>query len=486
MRFLKVLCVLALAISISGLVYAETQSVKISGDLDVKSIMRDAYNLSKRNAEPVDLRTGNQDTWQTYFMSTTEVQIDADLTDNVAAAIRLFNQRDWDVQAKSVQVSTYANEGYAPNPEEFNVDVNLAYIELKEFLYSPLTLKIGRQNLWFGKGFIVGANQRDPDGTINANEYTVMNSFDAFRATLDYDPWTIDVVMSKIWENDIQSKDDVDLYGVNVGYIFDCYNAEAETYYFLKDDRSLDNWNIKDGNTIHNWGIRGSLDPIQNWTAAAEWACQWGQYVGARMQTEKRDRSAWAIDASLECRHFTEQYAWKPKVGAEYIYYSGNKNIKDETPHSTGTYTGWDPMYRGKFDSKIREWYGRYYLTAQDINNQKPDMAQRYPDSSESNQHQVIVMGSIQPTDSLTFDCRYLNFWQQYETFHQDTSAHRDTARVQDDRYLGGEIDLEATWDYTEDVSFNMLAAWFFPGSHYYDQSNDPATDLVASVKLSF
>jgi len=38
MRLLKGLCVLVLAIGLTGLVYAETQSVKISGDLTIRSI----------------------------------------------------------------------------------------------------------------------------------------------------------------------------------------------------------------------------------------------------------------------------------------------------------------------------------------------------------------------------------------------------------------------------------------------------------------
>ncbi|KJJ83903.1 hypothetical protein OMAG_002229, partial [Candidatus Omnitrophus magneticus] len=59
--------------------------------------------------------------------------------------------------------------------------------ELKEFLYSPLTLKIGRQELWFGKGFIVGANLQDPDGNLVPREYTEIKSFEGLRDNLDYD-----------------------------------------------------------------------------------------------------------------------------------------------------------------------------------------------------------------------------------------------------------------------------------------------------------
>ncbi len=504
MRLLKGLCVLVLAIGLTGLVYAETQSVKISGDLTIRSIARGDYDLDRNHAEPAAIRTGNQSDWETYFMTTTELQIDADLTDNVSAVIRLYNQRDWNVSGKSI---TYNGEypystqytalarrgGYTATDDEFDIGVDLAYIELKEFLYSPLTLKIGRQDIWFGKGFVVGVNQLDPQGTINADEYTTANSFDAIRATLDYDPWTIDLIAAKIWENAIGSSDDEDLYGLNVGYIFDVYNAETEAYWFNRRDDSIENWNIKQDNIIHTIGLRGSFDPIENWTVAAESAYQYGTYVGTRDQTEKRVRNAWALDVAVECRHFQEEYAWKPKIGVEYIYYSGHKNINDEEgylhnpKYASGTYTGWDRMYRGKFDSAIRDYYGLYNISNQDVNNYRSYSYYGYPDAADQNQHQIIVAGSVQPTDSLTVDMRYFNFWQQYKTSHYDVNHTAGRGKlVQDKNYLGSEIDLEFTWDYTEDVSFGLLAAWFFPGGHYFDQSDDIATDVVGSVKLSF
>ena len=52
--------------------------------------------------------------------------------------------------------------------------------------------------------------------------------------------------------------------------------------------------------------------------------------------------------------------------------------------------------------------------------------------------------------------------------------------------FVGQELDLSANWDYTEDVSFGLLAGWFIPGEVYYDGKADPATDLVGSVKVSF
>ena len=501
MKLVRTLCVLGLALCLATSVYAGTQSVKISGDLAVRSFLRGDYDFDanhQRNqaAALVVLPSGAQflsapgnSDWSTNFMTTAELQVDVDLTDNVAAVVRLYNQRDW---------NSYVNYGMAglarntwaqndalglQNNDEFDVGIDLAYVELKEFLYSPLTLKIGRQDLFFGKGFIVGANLQDPHGNLSAPEYTAVHSFDAIRATLDYDPWTIDVVYAKIQEGNVASKDDDDLYGINIGYLFDSYNAEMEAYWFSKNDGT---WpvanaqiNTKDHNVVHTLGVRGSADPIENVTIAAEGAYQAGTYVGFLGQTEDRMRSAWALDVSAEFRHFRDQYAWKPVLGLEYIFYSGND---DSTSIVTtgGSYYGWDPMFRGKFDSAIREWAGTYYWSAQGLNTLIRTGTN--PEASYTNQHQFIVGAGIQPTDSLSIDAKFLSFWNaEKRTYNMDNGLPS-----QRKQYVGSEVDVNLAWDYTEDVTFGLLAAWFFPGNLYDSASNDVATDVVASMQLSF
>ncbi|PIW80667.1 MAG: hypothetical protein COZ98_01090, partial [Candidatus Omnitrophica bacterium CG_4_8_14_3_um_filter_43_15] len=187
--------------------FAEVQNVKVSGDITVRSVLRDNYALDKTATAT------NSGKSQTYFMQSVGLNIDADLTDNVSTAVRLVNQRDWD-----------NNNG---GTTDFPVDLDLAYVTLKEMIYAPLTLTIGRQDLWFGRGLIVGANLQDFNDSIQANEYTETSAFDAIRATLDLAPWKLDLLYSKIAENTIiattaaAAKDDIDLYGVNLGYKFD-------------------------------------------------------------------------------------------------------------------------------------------------------------------------------------------------------------------------------------------------------------------------
>ncbi len=478
MKFFKVLFVLAIALCLTASVYAETQSVKVSGDLTMRGLFRHDYDYRGSIDEPNTTRTGGNSADQSWFMTNAEVEIDADLTDNVQTVIRLVNQRDWDVRTKSISSGTTlapnGTGGYTANTDEYQVAVDLAYVNLKSFIYSPLTLTIGRQDLWFGRGFIVGANLQDPTAAILADEYTSIWSFDAIKAVLDYDPWTITGIYAKIWESVINSNDDIDLMGVNVGYKFDAYKAEAEAYWFWKKDNSIERWGaIKNHSDVHNLGMRGSLDPIDVITVFGEGAYQGGNYIGSRLQTSNRNRAAYALDFGGELRYFTDKYSWKPKLGVEYVLYSGN--LPEENPaKAAGTYTGWDGMYRGKFDSAIREFVGKFYASAEFPS--RADQTSSYRDASWQNQHQAIFSGSLQPIESLTLRGNYNLFWTQEQLI-----ANNDKSGG----FIGQEVDLQANWDYTEDVSFGLLAAWFVPGE-IYQNNGKVATDIVGTVKVSF
>ncbi|MFA6320751.1 MAG: alginate export family protein [Candidatus Omnitrophota bacterium] len=483
MKFLRILCVLALALCVTASVYAETQSVKVSGDLTMRGIYRNDYSMVSSVNEGATI-DGTDKSWA---MTVAAVQVDADLTDNVTTVIRLLNQRDWNV-AHSATTTSPLNPTETANGDEFDVMVDLAYVQLKNFIYSPLTVTIGRQNLWFGRGFIVGANQQNPGnvggttdstfvaGNLSAPEYTAINSFDAVKAVLDFDPWTITGIYSVIDNGSVSVRDNTDLWGVNVGYKFNKMNGEAEGYWFYKTDRgTIPLTDLKgNSNDVYTVGLRGSFDPISWITLAGEGAWQGGQYLESSLQSNSRTRSAFAMDFSGEIRYFTDKFAWKPKLGLEYIYYSGNVNDGDPT-QAGGVYHGWDSMYRGKYDSAIREFVGKFYAT-----NRYPvrnNYTQATADDSRTNQNQVIFLGSIQPMESLTVKGNYNLFWN-IEGY--------DAGVKKSQGFVGQEVDIQANWDYTEDVSFNLLAGWFMPGEVYYDQGKAVATDLVGSVKVSF
>ncbi len=463
-----VFCIIALAVLMTIPAYAEVQNVKVSGDLSARYLLRDDYSLAKS----ADGITGSADN---YFISTAEVQVDADLTDNVSTVLRLGNQRNWgDPQIMRTQATAVSN---------FNIDVDLANVTLKELIYSPLTVKIGRQDLWFGRGFIIGAKQRDIEASISAKEYTIFNSFDAIRATLDFDPWKIDGVYSMIEEPLVNKATRTMLWGTNVGYKFDSYKGEAEAYFWRKQDESGIAYEslptstattTVGKNAINTYGVRGSLEPVTNLNVAAELAIQGGFYNASSVNAS-RHRGAVASDLSGD--YLFKDAKWSPKLGAEWIYYSGEKDPGNSG--SGSSWHGWDPMYRGKFDTAIREFQNVYYGTSQRITANGSELVNQ--DSGVSNEHQFIVMGSVKPTNTIKLDGRFA--WFRMARGQTVTVGGVPQSRNKD---IGSELDVNLTYDYTEDVSFGVLAGWFFPGKYWISNQDDIATDLVGTVKVAF
>ncbi|MEA3306041.1 MAG: alginate export family protein [Candidatus Omnitrophota bacterium] len=443
MKLFKGLLIAALLVAFAIPGYAETQSIKLSGDIIIRHIVRDDYDFNSHDSD-TDATDG------TYFMTNAEVQLDADLTDNVSATIRVINQRDWTAPVV---------DGSCNTTNEYDMAVDLAYVTLKEFFFQPLTIRIGRQDIWLGKGFIVGANYQDPNATISADEWTSVVSFDAIRATWDFEPWTLDTVFAEIDENHVRADDDIQLYGANLGYILDFYNAETEVYYwFKKDDGIMALRSGSDtGDRIHCLGMRGSFEPHDDITLWGEYAIQRGTYIKDATPGEKRNREAFAVDLGSEIRLWKEQYAWEPVVGAEYIFYSGQAEHKNR---SGSDYHAWDRMYRGKVDSAIHEWYNVFYTTGMPTTS----------DNGGTNLHQFILCGSITPMDNLSVDARWISFRLAEEA---------DTGN----KNVGNELDVELIYEYTEDVTFGLLSAWFWSGDYYTTPEHAPQNPIAGGTE---
>lgn len=452
----KTTLVLALAVIVCLAVpaYAEVQNVQVSGELTVRGLARTNYDLEDGS----EAAAANNNS--IYGMSTVRLDVDADLTDNVSTKVSLVNQRDL---GTVVSTST-----------ENRVGINEAYVTLKELLYSPLTLKVGRQALWYGKGFIVGSTilagttARDPESSITAEEYTAYTGFDAITAKLDYDPWTIDLLWSKIDEQATYTNDDIDLYGVNVGYKFASYDAEAEGYLFSKLDSYSAGTDYGDTDTTHTIGLRGSVIPIADLNLWGEIAYQAGDYA---TRGKTNDRSAWALDVGAD--YTLADWTWVPKFGLEYVYYSGDPTEINSYDHRiiANDYEAWDPMFRGRFFSAIRDFQGPNSLNnPTDPNDQ----------DAFKNQHAILLTGTVKPWEPVTIQGLYGYF-----------IAAEEYVKGRDDQ-LGHELDLIVNYDYTEDISFNLLGAIFLPGDYFdgettaANKSADNASEIVGTMKVSF
>jgi hypothetical protein len=454
----KALFVLALALGVAAPAFAETQNVKVSGSIDAYAFARSNYDLVDGNDQGVVAAgtaitggtTGSatqRSEGDTFFMSQTQLEVSADLTDNVSTVVNVINQRDWNSATTNV--------------DEFDISVDLAYVQMKEIFYSPLTLTIGRQDIWFGRGFLIGNNNTawDPQASIQANEYSVTTAFDALRATLDFNPWTVDLVYSKINEGADNPEDDTDLYIANVNYKFAEYNAVAEGYYILNADRNtLASAAGTRDNLTNTIGARAQFDPIAQITLGAELAHQFGDYF-ATLGGSERDLSAWGLDIFGTYRWV--DYAWKPELTLEYVSFSGDAGVS-----TTEGYHGWNSLYRGKFWTAYADFREFQYSTGDVLGATGVDQ------SATTNQEFLQAKVGMKPLEDLMLEAAWTYLWNEESI----------TGRNEE---IGTELDLQATYDYTEDVSFNLLTGWFFPGDFYFN-SDEVATDIVSSVKVTF
>ncbi|MBN1586846.1 MAG: hypothetical protein JW937_05380 [Candidatus Omnitrophica bacterium] len=468
---------------------ASVQNVKISGDIDAKAIYQTNYDL-KRNDQTIgtaNALTRYADT-EGYFLSTVRVRVDADLTDNVSTTVRLLNQRRWGADGASTG----------------DIDLNLANLTLNEVMYSPLSLIIGRQDLNYGRGFIIGAGiLADPNAVftqatvtglpaatqdsgatytvLNGREYSAYNSFDAIRAVLDLDPVTIDGFIAQVVESG-QARNDNMIWGVEGSYrLEDNMDTSVDLYYFGKNDEAfaatdalrfgvngagsygLNNNNntgvisVYEANQVHTIGGLVQSEVVEGMMLTGELAYQFGELQDGTINGTQtalaadRDRSAWAfnLEGAMNFNELmNEDVSWNPTGGMGFLYLSG------EEAGNSGDYGAWDNMYRGHFFSGIRDFLAGtqgdgLYSTGDP-----------YDSAGNTNTMALYFDAGAELMDDLHLSGRYLHFW-----FDEKPLAGRDDG-------AGDEIDLKLVYDYTEDVQFGLSALWFIPGN-YYEGEND-------------
>jgi hypothetical protein len=465
MRKLTLICALAIVFAIGSVASAEVQSIRVSGEVNTYGIYRNDDN----DLDYFGATAGSSNPEQ-FIETTVGLNFDADLTENVAAHLGMISQRDWD-------------NGTGTNNQEWDVSVAQAYITLNEMLYEPLTVRIGTQPLYFGRGLIIGSTVNDdyfdvdPQGALGAPEYTLHdNSFDSISATLDYAPWAVDLGYVKVDEGANDQNDDHTVWFINGDYDFENeYAAELEGY-FLYDKLSRQATQNKT-NDLFTIGARGSFVPLEDSLVFGEIAYQFGNimdtplsssyYVADRSSEVDVDAIAYEIGGS----YFWEDVLIKPEIGATYTFMQGDPRGND------GDYEGFTSPYMRKSDTAIFGWNGRLYDSAITQTSRSPWY---------TNLQQILLTLNMKPLAAM--DYNDINLEAKYAHFEYDESPKENC-----DDDAGNEVDLMLTYDYTEDVQFGLLSAWFMPGEFYSDAETEDTKsydetiyEVVGSCKVTF
>lgn len=266
-----------------------------------------------------------------FFEQRTALHVNAAFTDDVSAYIDLHYNHRWgnDFRANVVTGVDRASTGAS------EVRIYQGYIEAAHLFDTPLRLRAGRQELKFGKGFLMG----------NGLSPTMGLSFDALRLTYEESNLTVDAFFAKIVEDGgVELDGDVDLYGVYADYKGWEPLAISAYWLWLRDARKqqdtagspLDEWlearlgvdNYKVSN-LHTVGFRG-YGAKDNWDYDLEVAYQFGPVdnVGAAFRaTTYGDTAAtagnWAFDAETG---YTTELKFQPRFFAGGAWYQGEDN----------------------------------------------------------------------------------------------------------------------------------------------------------------
>jgi len=478
-RRLIVICAVAFLVALAVPAFAAVQNVKVSGDITASIVDRVDFNLGRAAA--------NTHADSNVFMSQVRLRVDADLTDNVSTTLRLINERDWGTEAG------IDSTGSSTSRNSTEVDVDLAYVTLKEMLYSPLTVIIGRQNLWYGNGMIIG----DPDTSrletsnapgIRNRDLSLRKSFDAVRAILNYDPLTIDLVMSKIAENRkvatsaLRDKNDQNLYGINASYkLGDKYNSMVEGYWF---QRRNDATKVDQNNTaevVNAPGLRISSSPVKGLYMSLEQAWQIGDKNMAAGKNRTREAMATQF-ISTYALQIDKLAKYSPMVGIGFSRFSGDKNPADGTSSSdsSGKYKAWDPMFNDQGVGTIANVL-----------------------FDKTNSRVLNINASAKPIEDVTLRLDWSSIWLDrklninkwgngsanlFSLFQPDGDSNLTPTMNASQQHLGNEIDATLTYDYTEDVQFKLLGGWFNPGMAFNKTASaaKSAKELIASCKVVF
>jgi len=507
---MKKLLVAGLMVVLASPAFAAIQNVKVSGDITTTFLDRNNFdlgdtvqtdqsgNFSGPNFQPVGLKKQN------VFITQTRLRVDADLSDNVSTTVGLINERAWNTEngsngtvSTNASGTTFSGSSAATDALDTNVQLYLASLTLREFLYSPLTLTIGRQVFNYGNGLIMG------DGGVNnlatgnlqyvAQDLTMRTAYDGVKAILDYKPLTIDMFYFKNNQNLLNGnvnsgKSSSDVYGINANYqLSDPWATVLEAYMFSRLDghsnasaQGAPSITVDKSDTLFVPGLRASTNPIKGLNVQAEGALQMGNHpvlvqgggVGTQ-QSEQRSAMAAQLLASYSLPVLDK---YKPTVNASYTYVSGdaNSNPARLTPGDHEKYTAWDPF------NEI-QGSGTIYNTLFPL----------------TNMHIVAVGGSVNPLEDVTAAFTWSGLWaaDHYSTtnplllYQPDGGSVQIAPTTNTDKKstgLGNEYDVNLTYNYTEDVTFGVSLGWYVPGTAFSKVNRDTASQALADVGVKF
>ena len=451
---ISVICVL-----LGGVVnsHADVQNIRLGGDIRIRG-----YYLANAG--------DNNDQSSAFISQRTTVIMEADLTDHVFVLVSLAGESLWggyDEPGNSAGPGSFANDRIN---KRFDIGITEAYVQLNEMVGSPVSTKIGRQYMNYGRGLIISSW----DDSYN---------YDSVKFMLDFYPTTIDLVYSRAYQLGTFSPNremvnGTPLNATGIDMLFGNIHREIGKSFF-RDVELYGGWlphgTITGAPTVppsnpygtfpgvaaQPWivGMRADLAPMENMSAWVEGVYESGSPGNGA------DYSIAAVMANAGFKYTWKKARFTPSVNGNYIFASGSTS---------------DPKHN------FIPWFD--YV----------DGHNGYLFSPQLSNINVFNLGaSIKPCKNTSFSVQAYYYLKASAGGAAGTNPNYDYGGIGFTTWdptnpgaeseLGTEIDAILGYDYSKDVRFQLVYGIFIPGLNFTQQGyNTCANEIRGEVNVSF
>jgi len=413
------LAIFAVAFSLSLNAYSTLNNLLVSGELRTRAYYQE--NI-------IDVSDDVDDDFGRVEQRV-RLTHNAELTDGVSLVLSGEATGLWGSQ----------EEGFSSESAEGVLDLPEGYVYFQDIRMSDWSVKVGRQHMNFGRGFLISDNEKEL-------------SYDAVLVTGEFPTWTISVAGAMLDEaqtlrgtrrRDIVGDADWNLFVLDVDWRDENILPLGLGGYLIYayDEKRADREPIV-------IGVRADY-------TGEVWAA-WGEVAYETGQWGEQGLDAIAVDVGASV---TLAAKWSPKLKVAYTYASG------DDAGSIGDNEGFQPL--GQY-----RYYG-YGLS--------PRM---------TNIHIFNASASVKPGELWNLGLDYYHYMQDEKEARivgnhilTDPGIMKRTTGL--DRNIGDEVNLSVSYEYTDDVKAQLLFAYFMPGDAY-GADDDDALEIRGEILVSF
>ena len=286
---MKKLTTLLTALAVISFIGTAFAQLDIGGDIKVLGVWTD-------NVTDAD---DDWDDQQAFLRTEMHLWFQADLSENVTTKVSVEADRPW-------------NQDDVEGEQELDVFLEEAWIQMMYLWDSAFSVKLGRQFIEFGDGFIVGDSDPFSEFSLNDKGEWEVDPFDAILAWYDGDDWILNLMGAKVSENRLVNNKDIDVYGAYFSYsgaeeiVFDVYGFMAK----IKD-----NYMDLTSNADVYWvGARIAGTMVEGLSYKLEGTYQFGDINDS---AQYDDIKAWAVEAGAKYMIDAEYNPW---LGLTYVF----------------------------------------------------------------------------------------------------------------------------------------------------------------------